>query len=187
MAGPMARGAVAELTRELPHLRGVVVGVQLSSPEPLLAEDLVVATLLCDTQHRVLSDEHMVFFNQLTEPAGTVEQRARSRGDDLEQVEVDLDGVPADVARIVVVAYLNGGNARRRTLGQLREARIRLLDLADDSEVVRSENLAPALSTETGLVLGELYRRGAEWRFKVVGQGYADGVVGIAADHGVAL
>jgi len=52
---------------------------------------------------------------------------------------------------------------------------------------VRSENLAPALSSETALVLGELYRNGADWKFRVIGEGYAQGIAGIARDYGVPL
>jgi len=37
------------------------------------------------------------------------------------------------------------------------------------------------------LTLAELYRLEGNWKFKVLGEGYANGVVGIAADHGVPL
>ncbi|AEE44357.1 TerD family protein [Cellulomonas fimi] len=187
-ARPMTRGSNVALTREIPGLTGVVLAVALASPEPVLNDNLVVATLLCDASSRLPSREHVVFFNQLTSPELSVAQleKARSRGD-LEQVEVDLGGVPADVARIVVVAYINEGLGHRRALGQLREARVRVLDLANDTELVSSENLAPALSNETGLVLAELYRHGGDWKFKVVGQGYPDGIAGILRDHGQPL
>ncbi|WP_461712785.1 TerD family protein, partial [Streptomyces sp. DSM 41029] len=42
-----------------------------------------------------------------------------------------------------------------------------------------------AAPTETAMVFGELYRNGAEWKFRAVGQGYASGLVGIAQDFGV--
>ncbi|WP_028048648.1 TerD family protein [Cellulomonas sp. URHD0024] len=186
-ARPMTRGSNVALTREIPNLTAVVLGVALASPEPVLTDNLVVATLLCTADSQVLSDEHVVFFNQLTEPAMSVTQLEKAVGGDLEQIEVDLADVPPEVARIVVVAYINDGTGSRRTFGQLREARIRVLDLADNLELVRSENLADALTDETGLVLGELYRLGADWKFKVVGQGYSNGIVGIAADFGVQL
>ena len=186
-ARPMRRGQNAALTREIPGLSQVVVGVALVTSEPVLSENLVLATLLCDASSRVLSDEHVVFFNQLSEPDGSVALSTEVTGPDTEQVEVDLHDVPPEVARIVVVFWINEALGRRRTLGQLREATVRILSLTDGTEIVRSENLAPALSDETGLVLAELYRHGAEWKFKVIGQGYANGVVGIAADHGIAL
>jgi tellurium resistance protein TerD len=183
----MKRGSNVALTREIPNLAGVVLGVRLSSTEPVLVDNLVVATVLCDARSKALSDEHFVFFNQLTSPDASVHQLERAGGGDTEQVEIDLAAVPDDVARIVVVAYVNEGLAQHRSLGQLREAVVRVLDLADDTELVRSEDLAPALTHETGLALGEMYRHDSGWKFKVIGQAYDNGVTGLAADFGITL
>lgn len=184
----MQRGSNAALTQEIRGLTGVVLGVSYDAgPEKLLHDNLVVATILCDDDHRALSDKHFVFFNQLTTPELSVTQLEQALGSDTEQVEVDLASVPSAVSRISVVVYLNEGAVANRTLGRLKHCAIRVLNLADNSVLARSENLAPALSTETALVLGELYRHGSEWKFKVIGQGYSTGIAGIAADYGLHL
>ena len=187
MAAPLTRGANVALTREIPSLKGVVLGVKLVSNERVLTDNLVVATILCDSSSKALSDEHFIFFNQLSSPELSVSQLAQAVGDDTEQVEIDLGAVPPEVNRIVVVAYINEGIAARRSLGQLREVTVRVLNLADNSVLVRSENLAPALSAERGLALGELYRHQGGWKFKVIGQGYGNGIRALAADFGVPL
>jgi tellurium resistance protein TerD len=187
MSAPMMRGANVALTREIPSLKGVVLGVKLASSESVLIDNLVVATILCDSHGKALSDEHFVFFNQLSSPELSVTQLAKAVGGDLEQIEIDLSAVPTEVSRIVVVTYINEGTAARRTFGQLREATVRVLNLADNTELVRSENLAPALNTETGLALCELYRHQGGWKFKVIGQGYGNGIRAMAADFGISL
>jgi tellurium resistance protein TerD len=35
------------------------------------------------------------------------------------------------------------------------------------------------------MVFGEVYRHGADWKFRAVGQGYATGLQGIARDFGI--
>ena len=55
---------------------------------------------------------------------------------------------------------------------------------ADNNELARYD-LSEDSSTETAMVFGELYRNGAEWKFRAVGQGYASGLAGIAKDFGV--
>ncbi|HDE2016163.1 TPA: TerD family protein, partial [Klebsiella quasipneumoniae] len=40
-------------------------------------------------------------------------------------------------------------------------------------------------STETAMIFGELYRHGAEWKFKAVGQGFAGGLAALATQHGI--
>jgi tellurium resistance protein TerD len=184
----MSRGANVALTREIPGLRSIVVGVSWNAgAERVLEENLVLATVLCDAASKALSPEHFVFFNQLASPDLTVSQLTEALGGDKEQVEIDLADVPAEVARIVVVLYLNEGTAQRRTLGQLRELSVLVRDGGDNRELVRSENLATVLSAETALVLGEVYRHGADWKFKVVGEGYASGIAGVASDYGLPL
>ncbi len=184
----MKRGANVALTREIRGLTSVVIGVRLNAgAEQILIDNLVVATLLCNADSKVLSDEHFVFFNQLTSPDLSVSQLETALGEDTEQIEVDLGSVPAEITRIAVVAYINEAVGAKRTLGQLRECTVRVLNLNGNAELVRSENLAPALSSETALVLGELYRNGPDWKFRVIGEGYAQGIAGIARDYGVAL
>ena len=62
-----------------------------------------------------------------------------------------------------------------------------MLNLTDNQELVRSENLAPVLNGETALSLGEVYRHNGDWKFKVIGEGYSTGVAGLALDYGVTL
>ena len=187
-ARPLERGANVSLTKERPSLTGVVIGVRWGAgADSRLAADVVAATLLCGADHRVLSDRHVVFFNQLVSPDTSVAQLEELLGDDDEQIEIDLDAVPPEIERISVFVYLHGGGAGGRSLGQLRSCTIRVLDLHDSTELVRSEDLAAALSGETALVLGQLYRRDGGWKFRVVGQGYSTGLAGVADDYGIPL
>lgn len=184
----LKRGANVALSREIPNLKGLVVGVHWNvGAETALSDNLVMATILCDAHGRALSEQHFVFFNQLSSPELSVSQLEQAMGDDQEQVEIDLGSVPAEVERIVTVLYVNEGPAQRRTLGQLRSCVVRVLNLADNAELIRSEELATGLSQETALILGEVYRHDGGWKFKVVGDGYAKGIAGIANDFGLTI
>jgi len=184
----MTRGANVALTREIPGLRGLVLGVAWDAgSERVLDDNLVLAALLVGQDGRVRSDEDLVFFNQIAAADLSVARLDRALGGDHEQLEVDLPQVPPEIERIVAVLYVNEGPAQRRSLGQLRSCVIRVLDLADNRELVRSENLARAFTTETAVVLGEVYRLRGDWKFKVLGQGYATGIAGVASDYGLPL
>ena len=184
----MKRGANVALTREVPGLTGLVLGMSWNAgAEHVLDESLVFAAILCGPDGRARSDKDFVFFNQLTSTDESVHQLEQALGGDREQIEIELGGVPPEVERIVAVLYVNEGPAQRRTLGQLRSCVIRVLNAADNRELVRSEELASALSTETAVALGEIYRHDGGWKFKVLGQGYAKGIAAIAADYGIPL
>jgi tellurium resistance protein TerD len=184
----MKRGANVALTRELPGLSRVVLGMRWNAgSEHVLAENLVFAAVLCGTDGRARSHRDFVFFNQLASVDESVRELEQALDGDQEQIEVDLAGVPADVTRVVVVLYVNDGPGPRRTLGQLRSCVVRVLDAADRRELVRSEELANGLSTETAIALGELYRHASDWKFRVLGDGYSKGIAAVATDYGIPL
>ena len=184
----MKRGANVALTREIPNLTGLVIGVAWNAgSETALADNLVTAAILCDAHNQALSERHFVFFNQLGSPELSVQQLEQAVGSDKDQIEIDLAAVPAEVARIVIVVYVNEGPAQRRTLGQLRSIVVRVLNQADNAELVRSEELASALRDETALALGEVYRHEGGWKFKVLGQGYSKGIDAVLADYGLSV
>jgi len=183
----MKRGANVALTREVPGLKRLVLGMSWNAgTEHVLDENLVFAAILCGADGRARNDQDFVFFNQISSPDESVQQRDAALGGDRDQIEVDLTAVPDEVDRIVVVLYVNEGPAQRRTLGQLRSCVIRVLDAADNRELVRSEELASAFTAETAVALGEIYRHDG-WKFKVLGQGYSKGIAGIAADYRIPL
>jgi tellurium resistance protein TerD len=75
---------------------------------------------------------------------------------------------------------------RSQSFGQVRNAFIRVVNQADNNEIARYD-LSEDASTETAMIFGEMYRNGAEWKFRAVGQGYTSGLGGIARDYGVPL
>lgn len=184
----MQRGANVALTREVPGLKRLVVGVRWGSRvEQGLADNLVLAAILCDRAGRARSVDDFVFLNQVVSADLSVAQLDEVLGDDAEQLEIDLPAVPRDVERIVVLLYLNEGSPQRRTLGQLRECVVRVVDGGTGRQLVASENLAGTFGAETAVVLSEIYRHLDGWKFKVVGQGYSTGLVGVAEQFGLPL
>ncbi|MEU7301333.1 TerD family protein [Streptomyces sp. NPDC007206] len=186
MGVSLTKGGNVSLSKQAPGLTAVTVGLGWQANTGC---ELDGSALLCDRTGKVLSDEHLVFFNNLTSPDGSVRHcggGAPVDGDD-QRIEVDLTRVPDEVEKIVFPVSLYEAASRGQSFGQVRRAHIRVLDQEGGTELARYDLATGGLSTETALVFGELYRHGAEWKFRAVGQGYASGLAGIAADYGVAV
>ncbi len=184
MSVPLAKGGNVSLSKQAPGLTAVTVGLGWQAGT---GYELDASALLCDASGKVLSDRHFVFFNNLSSPDGSVRHSGGGGpvvGDD-QRIDVDLTRVPAEVAKVVFPVSLYEGAARGQTFGQVRRAHIRVLDQDSGAELARYDLAADGLAGETALVFGELYRHGAEWKFRAVGQGYASGLAGIATDYGV--
>jgi tellurium resistance protein TerD len=185
----LTKGGNVSLSKEAPGLTNVVVGLGWDVRSTTGADyDLDASAILVNQSGRVISDQHFVFFNNLTSPDGTVEHTGdnltgEGEGDD-EVIKVNLAGMSPDVDKIVFPVSIYDADARRQSFGQVNNAYIRVVNEADNREITRFD-LSEDASTETALVFGELYRRGGEWKFRAVGQGYASGLAGIARDYGV--
>ncbi|WP_407559889.1 TerD family protein [Streptomyces sp. 184] len=189
MGVSLAKGGNVSLTKEAPGLTAVVVGLGWDVRSTTGADfDLDASALLLGADGKVSSDQHFIFFNNLKSPDGSVEHTGdnltgEGEGDD-EQVKVNLAGVPAEIDKITFPVSIYEAESRQQSFGQVRNAFIRVVNQADNNEIARYD-LSEDASTETAMVFGELYRNGAEWKFRAVGQGYASGLRGIAQDFGV--
>jgi len=64
------------------------------------------------------------------------------------------------------------------------KAFIRCLNASGNAELARYD-LSEDSSVETAMIFGELYRAGAEWKFRAVGQGFKGGLGPLARSFGV--
>ncbi len=133
-----------------------------------------VSALLLGADGRVRSDADFVFFNQPVGP-GVTYRHGRGAGD---MVDVQTAALPADVDKVVVTASLDGSGPRTFAGASSLTATI-------GSDTGTLSFPMTGLSTETAVVCVEIYRRGSAWKVRAVGQGYDNGLAGIATAFGV--
>ncbi len=191
MGVSLSKGGNVSLTKQAPGLTAVTVGLGWDLRTTTGADfDLDASALVLDGSGKILSDGHFVFFNNLRTPDGGVEHTGDNKtgvgeGDD-EQINVNFGAMPDTAERVAFAVSIYEADSRGQNFGQVRNAFIRVVNQGDRTEMARYD-LTEDASTETAMVFGELYRNGAEWKFRAVGQGYASGLAGIATDFGVNL
>lgn len=187
----LSKGNNLSLTKADPGLTKAVVGLgwdpRTTSGE---AFDLDASALLIGHNGKVRSNDDFIFYNQLEAKDGSVKHLGDNRtgegdGDD-EQILIDLTTVSADIDKVIIVVSIDQADARRQNFGQVRDAYCRVVNQDTEQEVVRYD-LSEDAASETTMVFAEIYRNGAEWKFRAVGQGYASGLHGIATDYGIVL
>lgn len=129
-----------------------------------------VSALITDDGGKVCGDGDFVFYNQPEAPG------ARLRGDTL---TVDPARLRPGATRVTVaLTPSDPGTA----LSALPSPTLHVTD-ARGRALTRFTPSRPRL--ETVLLLAEFYRRGEGWKLRALGQGYADGLAGLARDFGV--
>lgn len=151
--------------------------------------DVDASALLLDLDGRVRSDEDFVFYNQPRHPSGKVWRLGKKRVNEglaeglTDTIQSDLVGVDNGVGRILLVASADGV-----TFDRVSALRILLYDaVLGDAEPVAYFDIKPQTGEETALVCGELYRRGEGWKFRALGEGYTNGLQGLASDYGISV
>ena len=189
MGVSLSKGGNVSLTKAAPNLGAIAVGlgwdVRSTAGDDF---DLDASALALGENHKILSDEWFVFFNNLKSPDGSIEHQGdnltgEGEGDD-EVINIDLKAVPPQAVSIVITVSIYDAESRRQSFGQVRNAYIRVVNLVNDVELARYD-LTEDASVETAMVFGEVYRHSGEWKFRAIGQGYASGLGGIAKDFGV--
>ncbi|MFG2582290.1 CAP domain-containing protein [Streptomyces malaysiensis] len=129
-----------------------------------------LSALITGEDGKVAGDGDFVFFNQPTAPG------ARLDGD---TVTLRPRGLRPGAARVtLVISPADPGTP----LGRLPAP---VLSVLDDRGAPLARFAPPRPSQETVLLLAEIYRRGGGWKVRAIGQGYADGLAGVARDFGV--
>ncbi|MHA6784259.1 TerD family protein [Pseudonocardia saturnea] len=159
----------------LPPARAVTVTCSWT-PRAGLEADLSALVLV---DGRVRGDADFVFYNQ---PASgdrrVVHAGKRADGEITDRIDVDLAGFDDTVGSVAFALSLDG--APGRVLADLGPVRV---TVTGDGPVAAF--VMDGLDAETAAVAVELYRRGAQWKVRAVGQGYRDGLTGLARDFGV--
>lgn len=139
---------------------------------------LDVSGLLLTADGKVRSDDDFIFYNQPSGPGVTYRPGGGSAP---EAIVVDTTAVPPGIEKIVVTASPDA--AGRTFQGVEPTATVRN---ADDGSALATFT-PPQLGSETALVVIEIYLRNGAWKARAVGQGYANGLAGIATDFGVSV
>ena len=189
MAISLSKGGNISLTKEAPTLVNVLLGLGWDARvTDGAAYDLDASAFLLGANGKARSDSDFIFYGQKASADGSFVHQGDNRtgdgdGDD-EQIKIDLSKVPADVTRIVLTVTIHDAAARNQNFGQIKNAFIRVVNDADNTEIVRYD-LSEDYSLETALEFGEIYRHGSEWKFKALGQGYSGGLAAMCAQFGI--
>lgn len=190
MAISLQKGQKVSLTKESKsELTSVLVGLgwdemkpakrKFFAPKPQEIDCDASAILL--KNGKLVAKEDLVYFGNLRHFSGTVTHMGDNLtgagdGDD-EQILIDLEKVPSEYDRIVIVVTIYGALQKGQHFGMIENAFIRIVDGSTNAELCKydlTENY-PGL---TAMIFGEIYRHNGEWKFNAIGQGTNDADLG---------
>lgn len=192
MAISLQKGQKVDLTKTNPGLKKAFVGLgwDTNKYDGGFDFDLDAAAFLLGETGKVTCDGDFIFYNNKKHSSNSVEHMGDNLtgagdGDD-EQMKVRLDLVPQNIQKIAFTVTINEADTRRQNFGQVSNAYIRVCDEETGQELIRYD-LGEDFSIETAVVVGELYRNGAEWKFNATGSGFQGGLAALCNNYGIAV
>ncbi|MDR3091624.1 MAG: TerD family protein [Clostridiales bacterium] len=191
MAISLQKGQKVDLTKTNPGLAKIVVGLgwDTNKYDGGSDFDLDASVFLLNGAGKAASEKDFVFYGNKKHESGSVEHTGDNLtgagdGDD-EQIKVDLSLVPASVEKIDFAVTIHQAEERKQNFGQVSNAFIRIFDETTGAGLI-SYDLGEDFSTQTAVIVGELYRNAGEWKFNAVGNGFEGGIKALCKNFGMA-
>ena len=194
MSVKLTKGQKISLSKERPGLSKIIVGLGWDAARPQggggfmgsLFGGGAVKDIDCDASALLLqngkfvSKDDVVYFGNLRHKSQSVIHTGDNltgdgEGDD-EQIIINLNAVPQQYDRIVIVVNIYAAYQRKQDFGMISNAFVRVVDCSSNQEVLRY-NLSDNYPGMTAMIFGEVYRHNGEWKFNAVGAGTRDGSI----------
>ena len=187
----LSKGQKVDLTKTNPGLSKIVVGLgwDVTKYDGGKDFDLDAAAFLLGADGKVSNEKDFVFYNNTHGGADSIihtgdNLTGAGDGDD-EQIKVELSKIPASIDKVAFTITIHQAAERNQNFGQVSNAFVRIVDEASNTELIRYD-LGEDYSVETAVVVGELYRNGAEWKFNAIGSGFSGGLAALCNNFGIA-
>lgn len=148
--------------------------------------DLDASAFLLEADGKAHGSQNVIFYNNkvgVNESVIVGDDNRTGAGDgDDEHIIVDLTKLPESIQKVMFTVTIFEAAERSQNFGQVRNAYIRIVNAANDQELLRYD-LSEDFSTDTGIIVGSIYRHNNEFKFEAAGQGYQQGLGAIADEY----
>jgi len=186
----LSKGQKVDLTKGNPGLKNMLVGLgwDVNAFDSGADFDLDAAAFMLGSTGKCPTEKEFIFYSNLEHASGAVKHMGDNLtgsgdGDD-EQIEIDLEKVPANIEKIAFTVTIYDADARNQNFGQVSNAFIRFVDQSTGRELIRYD-LGEDFSVETAIVAGELYKHNGEWKFNAIGSGFQGGLAALCGHYGI--
>ena len=181
MSISLSKGQKISLSKEEPGLKKIIVGLGWDTKEGDTGFDfdLDASCFMLNENQKIPTDNHFIFYNNLKSPDESILHTGDNKtgdgdGDD-EQIKVDLTKIAHQIKRVVFVVTIHEAITRKQNFGQVENSFIRMVNEETGKEIAKFD-LGEDYSTETAMIMAEIYLHNGEWKLSAVGTGYNQGL-----------
>lgn len=141
------------------------------------ALEIDTSAFLLQAGGKVSGDDDFVFYGNPRHKSGGV---IYFEGD---SIEIDLKKIPRDVEKISLTATIYEPEKRKQNFSHISNAALNISGTRTGNEIIFFP--LQNFTTETAIVLGEIYRYKGVWKFGAVGAGFNGGLKALCENFGI--
>lgn len=170
------KGQRLDLTKGNPGLKSLKIGLGWDVNETSeVSFDLDAFCFGINSTGKLTDMAHVCYFNQLS----ILNEAVSHSGDNLtgagsgddETITINLAAVPPAIDKLIIAVNIYDASNKRQNFGMVRNAFCRCYDGETNQELMRYD-LGEEYSIFEGVVFGEVYRNGGEWKFAAISNGF---------------
>ena len=190
MSVSLKKGQRVELTKGRPSLKKIIIGLgwDINQYDGEADFDLDSSVFMTKENGKVGSDNDFIFYGNLEHKTKciihTVDNLTGDVDGDDEVIKVRFDSIPSDYTTLSISVTIYDADKRLQNFGMINNAYVRVVDEETGEELIRYD-LSEDFSTETAIVVAEIYKKNGEWKFKAVGSGYNGGLASLCKQYGI--
>ena len=187
MAISLQKGQRVDLTKDRPSLKNVLIGLgwDINHYDGETDFDLDASAFMTKANGKVGNENDFIFYGNLNHVSGSVQHvMTLAKAMEMMVIKVQLDKIPSDYDTISFTVTIYEAEKRLQNFGMVENAYVRLIDEDTGEELVRFD-LTEDFSTETALVVAEIYKRDGQWKFAAIGSGYDGGLKALCKEYGI--
>ena len=181
----LTKGQTISLKKEVPNLTKLMCALGwdvADSPKKALGlfsyvpdYDLDASVFCLDSQDKLKHNKDVIYFGNLQHKSGAITHlgdnlTGAGKGDD-EQIIVDLEKMPSEIAKLVFTVNIYSCLARKQDFSQIKNAFVRLVDMANQEEIARYDLSGEQYQDMTGMIMATVYRQDDSWQMSAIGEG----------------
>lgn len=184
------KGDFTEITEKKTNLNHITIGAGWDrtnmEEDPV---DLDISLFLLNRDEKTREDEDFIFYNNTNALSGAIRHMGDNRtgagdGDD-ETIHIDLNGVPFDIMKIMIVISVYDEDMKGHHLKMAKNIFVRILDTDEKEEIIRFEIPDEELTTATAMRVAALVREGPRWFFSALAEPVIGGLATVATEYDI--
>jgi len=149
--------------------------------------DLDVSVFMVDVNGKT-AESNFIFYENAKSVCGGIllkeDHNASLKDAYNEVIQLDLNKIPRNIEKLAFTITIYEADERHQNFGQVSEGYFRIIS-SDTKEELLSYKFNDNLSTETAVVVAEIYRYKDEWKINCIGSGFKGGLEALCVNYGI--